>query len=173
MHQTGFSWTDKALLFVQNIGPSQLQIYTTLLTSCPLQLSFPLCMTIFSKSWHNLPSCARCVFSKSTPSLDDRLSVQLMKVITMYVCSGNGHGNTLENHQSRDDMMHKDDDCKDYIGENKSSNLYFWEIAERFDILNSTMAKLDFAQINKVDCWWHQKPFGEPQKCIVWHPICA
>ncbi len=50
---------------------------------------------------------------------------RLMKVMAMYDRSGNGHGNTLENHQSRDDIMHKDDDRKDYIGKNKSSILYF------------------------------------------------
>ena len=60
----------------------------------------------------------------------------------MYERSGNGHGNIVQDVNNQQDILHVDDDRKDYLGTNKSSLLYFWELADRFEILKSTMAEL-------------------------------
>ena len=87
-----------------------------------------------------------CTPDQKRAWLTDRRS-KLMKVTARYERSGNGHGNCIESNENVETVQNQDDDRKDYLGKNKSTLLYFWELAERNDILKSTMAELDSEQM--------------------------
>ena len=65
-----------------------------------------------------------CTAEQISAWMTDRQS-KLMKIISKYECSGNGNGNRVDNDDAHDDIEHRDSDRKDYLGENKSSILYF------------------------------------------------
>ncbi len=116
------------------------------LTFSPISMILPNSHDDFNKSYNlafaNMPG--PCTPDQINTWFTDRRT-KLMKMMAKYERSGNGHGNQLEPDTSanEDDIQHKDDDQKDYLGEYRSSLLYFWELAERYEIIKSTVAELN------------------------------